>query len=462
MQIKMFFGYIQKGRKIDISERVTSSGSQLTTMSKKVFFEALPGRGPADQPEASPGEEGEGFVATFGALPENVRHVAAFDLDHTLVKPKSGKKFPEDADDWTYVFDSVKEKVREVAARPSWAVVIVSNQHGTGSEELKNRISAVMQSLKVPVVAIFSTAKDRLRKPDVGSWAVLKRIFGVPMAATFEWSFYVGDAAGRSAVKKPKRTQDFACTDRAFAHNLGITFYTPEEFFLSIEDERIAMDDPLDFKWDGMTPKELKKMVAGSVDRNYPSSLVHARDPNQIEWLAQVYESRDFSRSINVKSYLSEGQTLVVFVGPPGSTKSSTYRKKFERFGCVRISQDELKTKAKCISETRKALAAGKSVVVDNTNPSRENRKQYVDIARELNVQVWAVFFDLPRPLVEHLNLYRSRMTGKPPVPEIAMRTYYSRYEPVGEDEGFGDNRYVVHFEPLFVTQAERETFLLL
>jgi hypothetical protein len=36
-------------------------------------------------------------------------------------------------------------------------------------------------------------------------------------------SFFVGDAAGRTA--------DFADTDKGFAHNVGIGFRTPEEEF---------------------------------------------------------------------------------------------------------------------------------------------------------------------------------------------------------------------------------------
>lgn len=46
-------------------------------------------------------------------------------------------------------------------------------------------------------------------------------------------SFYVGDAAGRIVNWAPKKKKDFSCSDRLFAINLKLNFYTPEEHFLN-------------------------------------------------------------------------------------------------------------------------------------------------------------------------------------------------------------------------------------
>lgn len=43
-------------------------------------------------------------------------------------------------------------------------------------------------------------------------------------------SMYIGDAAGRPAEGKKKK--DFSFSDRLFALNVGLKFYTPEEHFL--------------------------------------------------------------------------------------------------------------------------------------------------------------------------------------------------------------------------------------
>ena len=46
-----------------------------------------------------------------------------------------------------------------------------------------------------------------------------------------ESSFYCGDAAGRTK-KASDGKKDFACSDRLFALNTGLRFFTPEQFFL--------------------------------------------------------------------------------------------------------------------------------------------------------------------------------------------------------------------------------------
>ena len=71
-----------------------------------------------------------------------------------------------------------------------------------------------------------------------------------------------------------------------------------------------------------------------------------------------------------VDSLTSSTPELVVMVGWPGSGKSTIAQRFMVPKGYVWVNQDTMKTPAKCLKAVEEALANGKSVVVDNTNPS--------------------------------------------------------------------------------------------
>jgi bifunctional polynucleotide phosphatase/kinase len=77
--------------------------------------------------------------------------------------------------------------------------------------------------------------------------------------------------------------------------------------------------------------------------------------------------------------------------------KSFYYKKLYEPKGYVRINQDTLKTKAKCISKTKEELDSGSSVVIDNTNPDPATRKEYVKIAKQYSVPLNAYTLMCPK-----------------------------------------------------------------
>jgi len=69
-------------------------------------------------------------------------------------------------------------------------------------------------------------------------------------------------------------------------------------------------------------------------------------------------------------------QELVILMGTPGSGKSRTGAA-FKAAGYVHVEQDLLANKAATLKATVSALTAGKSVVVDATHGSEENRAPY-------------------------------------------------------------------------------------
>ena len=79
-------------------------------------------------------------------------------------------------------------------------------------------------------------------------------------------------------------------------------------------------------------------------------------------------------------------------------------------------------------------LAAGRSVVVDNTSPGREDRAPLVAAAREAGVPVRAVWVDTP---VEVCLARNEDREGRARVPLVGVFGTLNRLVPPSEDEGF-------------------------
>lgn len=217
-------------------------------------------------------------------------------------------------------------------------------------------------------------------------------------------SFFVGDAGGRVSVPATARSKavakDFSCSDRNFAHNVGIKYETPEEFFL---DEK---------------PREFRRDFELS---SYPAPEVESSD--------LIFEKNN-------------NQEVVLFCGPPGAGKSTFYWTYLKPLGYERINQDTLKSKDKCFKTAKAHLDAGDSIVIDNTNPDADTRGQWVDLARTHKLPIRCVWFRTPLSLAEHNNAVRALNEALNPekresVPKIAFSSFNSRFRQPRTAEGF-------------------------
>ena len=163
--------------------------------------------------------------------------VAAFDLDDTLQKTRSGKPgyMVTDLADFVYWSDAVRPKIRELHAQ-GVKIVVFSNQGGVkGALEGKRaavvraRLDALAADLQVPLLAFCATQKGPekdpkgFRKPLAGMWDHFASACNGGVAPNLTECYYVGDAAGRPG--------DHSDSDKAFAAAVGMRFYTPESFF---------------------------------------------------------------------------------------------------------------------------------------------------------------------------------------------------------------------------------------
>jgi predicted kinase len=87
---------------------------------------------------------------------------------------------------------------------------------------------------------------------------------------------------------------------------------------------------------------------------------------------------------------------LVILVGLPGSGKSTFYQERFADTH-VLVSKDLMKNTPRPARRQEaliaEALAAGRSVVVDNTNPGLKDRTPLIELARSHGARVIAYFF---------------------------------------------------------------------
>lgn len=88
---------------------------------------------------------------------------------------------------------------------------------------------------------------------------------------------------------------------------------------------------------------------------------------------------------------------LVILVGLPGAGKSTFYRERFAATH-VHVSKDALKNgrrpAARQQALIQQALSDGRSLVVDNTNVTPEERAELIALARNFGARVVAYYFD--------------------------------------------------------------------
>lgn len=191
--------------------------------------------------------QGELYVFTSKGVKSSSK-IAAFDMDGTLIKTKSGKVHPVDTFDWQIAFPTVEKKLKE-HLNDGYKLVILSNQAPIGNgrvkiEDFKKKIEAIVKKLDVPFQVYIATGKGFYRKPTTGMWTVLSEQKNDGIEIDMAESFYCGDAAGRLANWAPGKKKDHSMADKLMAENLNLRFYTPEQFFLGHSITNVPMAKP--------------------------------------------------------------------------------------------------------------------------------------------------------------------------------------------------------------------------
>ena len=134
---------------------------------------------------------------------------------------------------------------------------------------------------------------------------------------------------------------------------------------------------------------------------------------------------------------------LIVFVGLPGSGKSTYYRSHFAATH-AHVSKDLMPNARRRDDRQEReidtALGEGKSVVVDNTNPSPELRAPLIALGRRHGARIVAVYFDAD---VRTAIMRNRQRQGRGRVPDVAIFATKKKLVPPTTAEGFDEVRVV-------------------
>ena len=166
---------------------------------------------------------------------------AIFDVDWTIIKPKEGRKFPQNVDDWQWLRPSVPETVRKFFV-DGFDIVFLTDQSKPWKVTM---IENVIKILDVDVTCLIAMNKA-FHKPNPAFFletfanGILNRdsILDTDSILNRDSSFFVGDAAGREG--------DWSRNDIDVAARIGVKFYVPEEVFPLVSKEEPALRGGVD------------------------------------------------------------------------------------------------------------------------------------------------------------------------------------------------------------------------
>jgi len=146
----------------------------------------------------------------------------------------------------------------------------------------------------------------------------------------------------------------------------------------------------------------------------------------------------------------------VILIGIQATGKSTFYRERFFK-SHMRINLDMLKTRTRENIFFDACIRAKQPFVIDNTNPSVEDRKKYIDASKEAGFTIIGYYF---KSNIREAIVRNEKRTGKEYVPSKGIACTYNKLAIPTYDEGF-DKLYYVNIDEdnNFIVQEWKNEF---
>ena len=300
---------------------------------------------------------------------------AGFDLDGTLIRTKSKRRFPKDKYDWILMNERVKSKLKGLY-EDGYTIIVFTNQKNLEKRmkksDFRDKCMSIQQKLEVPLIFYVSLQNNYMRKPFPGMFEHYVGKLIEPLI--FGESFYVGDAWSK--------TECFSDSDACFAKNCRLSFYKAGEFFGSAA-------------------------------------------PNVYDiGLPQLSRDKQFvTHQLQLAAFIADKQYLFI-VGAPATGKTAFCTKYLPDY--VRLSKDDYKTPARYRTVIQENI--DDKLVFDNTNSTASSRGRILSYLEDTE-KVGYIVRNVPKKEAMYLNKYRHFITrGKVALlPEVAIYTHYKR-----------------------------------
>lgn len=139
----------------------------------------------------------------------------------------------------------------------------------------------------------------------------------------------------------------------------------------------------------------------------------------------------------------------IIFIGIQASGKSTFYKTNFFN-SHVRLSMDLLNTRNKENQFLSTCFRTQARFVVDNTNPTLEERKKYIALAKENKYEVIGYFFSSS---IDEALKRNSARPGKEKVPDLGIKGCYGKLEIPTAKEGFDKLYFVRAIDNEFIVE---------